>query len=149
MHYRCIVIAIMQKSQRHEIILRIISATKLRSQDELASLLRKNGFNVTQASVSRDLDQLGIVKVKGFYTIPQNEFTAGTPAPLSVETAGENLIILKLTPGMASAAAVVIDGAGIQEVVGTIAGDDTIFVAVKDATGQKQAIRHILELFAA
>lgn len=138
----------MQKSKRHEIILRIISATKLRSQDELARLLRKNGFNVTQASVSRDLDELGVVKIKGYYALPHDAASSGTIAPLKYDVSGENLVVLRLPPGMASAAAVIIDAAGIDEVVGTIAGDDTIFVAVRDAGGQKRAIRRISELFA-
>lgn len=148
MHCRRIFDTDMQKSQRHEIIRRIIAATKLRSQDELASLLRKNGFCVTQASVSRDLDELGIVKIKGAYRLPEDTAPSGTIAPLKYEIAGENLVVLRLPPGMASAAAVVIDAARIDEVVGTIAGDDTIFVAVKGAGCQKKAMRRISELFA-
>lgn len=137
----------MQKSQRQQIILRIISATKLRSQDELARLLRKNGFNVTQASVSRDLDDLGIIKVKGYYTLPKNAAATDGLSPLRLDVSGDNLIVIRLAPGMASAAAVVIDGAAIDDVVGTIAGDDTIFVAVKDAASQKRTMRRIMELF--
>lgn len=136
----------MQKTERQNTILNIIGATRIGRQDELVKLLRKNGFSVTQASVSRDLDELGLVKVDGFYAQRTNaaEFEYGLVA---LETAGPNTIVAKCASGLASAAAVRIDAVKMTEIVGTIAGDDTIFIAVKDEKSQRTVIKGIWELF--
>lgn len=136
----------MQKEKRQNSILNLIRAKRIGTQEELSELLEKKGFSVTQSSVSRDLDELGIVKVGGFYAIPEK-----TEAPifglLVLDTAGENLIVAKCEAGLASAVAVRIDAARIAEIVGTIAGDDTIFIAVKDAKAQKATMKKIWEIF--
>jgi transcriptional regulator of arginine metabolism len=137
----------MQKSERQDIILNLISARPVGSQQELARILRKNGFNVTQASISRDLDNLGVVKTNGIYTLPKKDTGAAGYGILSLGTAGDIMIVVKCLSGLASAAAVRIDAARIEEIVGTIAGDDTIFVAVKDQRAQRVAMRRIWEIF--
>jgi transcriptional regulator of arginine metabolism len=137
----------MQKVRRQTAILKLITNKAISTQEELTELLEKKGFSVTQSSVSRDLDELGIIKVGGNYSVPKkprNEVAIGL---IALETAGENLIVAKCESGLASAVAVKIDGADIQEIVGTIAGDDTIFIAVADAKAQKTAIRKIWEIF--
>ena len=128
-------------------ILKLISARQIARQEELAELLEKKGFVVTQSSVSRDLDELGIVKAGGFYAIPQKPRNAVSFGLLSLDTAGENLIVAKCESGLASAVAVRIDAMGIKHIVGTIAGDDTIFIAVKDKEDQKTVIKKIWEIF--
>ncbi|MDQ3749572.1 MAG: hypothetical protein M3367_11280, partial [Acidobacteriota bacterium] len=91
-------------------------------------------------------DELGIIKINGFYSLPQS--TAKQDSGLySLEVAGENLIVAKCGIGLASAVCVRIDRAKINEIVGTIAGDDTIFIAVKDYKLQKKVIKIIRELF--
>src|ERR1051326_1094303 len=122
----------MQKEQRQTAILKLIAARQIGRQEELAELLEKKGFVVTQSSVSRDLLDLGIVKVHGAYALPKKPRNALAFGLVSLETAGENLIVAKCEAGLASAVAVRIDGAAIDEIVGTIAGDDTIFIAVRD-----------------
>ena len=137
----------MQKGVRQSAIIKLISAKQIGTQEELSELLEKKGYSVTQSSVSRDLDELGIVKVNGFYALPQKPRNAIALGLLSLETAGENLIVAKCESGLASAIAVRIDAANILEIVGTIAGDDTIFIAVKDAKDQKVTLKKIWEIF--
>ncbi|MEP7039181.1 MAG: arginine repressor [Acidobacteriota bacterium] len=137
----------MQKGVRQSAIIKLISAKQIGIQEELSELLEKKGYSVTQSSVSRDLDELGIIKVNGFYSLPQKPRNAVAIGLLSLETAGENLVVAKCESGLASAVAVRIDAVNIIEIVGTIAGDDTIFIAVKDAKEQKSAMKKIWEMF--
>jgi transcriptional regulator of arginine metabolism len=136
----------MYKEKRQETILNLIRAKNIGKQEELTELLSKAGFAVTQSSVSRDLDELGIVKVNGNYALPrvENKKVFGLT---SLDAAGESLIVAKCESGLASAVAVQIDRAKIAEIVGTIAGDDTIFIAVNDNRAQKKVIKNIWELF--
>ncbi len=136
----------MSKEKRQQTILDLIRAKNVGTQDELTENLSKKGFSSTQSSVSRDLDELGIIKINGLYSLPQS--TAKEDSGLySLEVAGENLIVAKCGIGLASAVCVRIDRAKINEIVGTIAGDDTIFIAVKDYKLQKKVIKIIRELF--
>lgn len=152
MQYLCSFIAyysaFMQKENRQNTLLELISARNISRQDELTELLEKKGFIVTQSSVSRDLDELGIVKLNGVYALPQR--STQNPAAFGLnklQTAGDNIIVAKCDAGLASAVCVRIDNSEIMEIVGTIAGEDTIFIAVKDAKSQKAAIKKIWELF--
>ncbi len=137
----------MRKDERQQIITRLIRANNIGTQDELAELLENRGFSVTQSSVSRDLLDIGIIKVGGFYALPQKPGDAVVFGLLSLDTAGESLIVAKCGAGIASAVAVRIDNANIAEIVGTIAGDDTIFIAVKDAKSQKTVMKRIWGIF--
>ncbi|MGI8554811.1 MAG: arginine repressor [Pyrinomonadaceae bacterium] len=137
----------MLKEQRQTAIIKFINARQISRQEELTSLLEKKGFVVNQSSISRDLDELGIIKTNGFYAVPQKPKNAVAFGLLSLETAGTNLIAAKCEAGSASAVAVQIDSRNIAEIVGTIAGDDTIFIAVKDMKGQKAAMKNIWEIF--
>lgn len=110
-------------------------------------MLEKKGFIVTQSSISRDLDELGIVKINGFYALPQKSRSAMSFGLKALETAGENMIVAKCDAGLASAICVQIDNSETAEIVGTIAGEDTIFIAVRDKNEQKTAIKKIWELF--
>lgn len=127
--------------------MKLISGKQIAKQEELADLLEKKGFNVTQSSISRDLDELGIIKLNGFYALPNKPRNAIAFGLLALETAGENLIVAKCESGLASAIAVKIDGANLSEIVGTIAGDDTIFIAVKNKDDQKTVIKRTWEIF--
>jgi transcriptional regulator of arginine metabolism len=133
----------MQNRDRHQVILELIAATPISRQDELVRLLGQKGFGVTQASVSRDLEKLGITKVNGRY-VRRSAGRSGAFGTISICQAGDNLIVIKCGSGLASAAAVRIDSGAIPEIVGTIAGDDTIFVAVKGAKEQARAVRSLL-----
>ena len=137
----------MQKEQRQTTILKLIRARQIARQEELTELLEKKGFPVTQSSVSRDLLDLGIIKANGFYALPQKPRNAVAFGLLSLRAAGDNLIVAKCESGLASAVAVRIDSITIEEIIGTIAGDDTIFIAVAGKDEQKAAIRKIWEIF--
>jgi transcriptional regulator of arginine metabolism len=134
---------IFMRQDRHQVILDLISTLPISRQDELARLLTEHGFSVTQASVSRDLEKLGVLKINGRYAKPNPAARFGSFGPISFREAGSNLIVIKCGAGLASAAAVRIDAAAIPEIVGTIAGDDTIFVAVE---GEKELARALKSL---
>ena len=136
----------MIKEKRQQKIRNLIQLKNIGTQEELTELLSKAGYSVTQSSVSRDLEQIGIIKVHGFYALPQMTSAAPKFGLLSLETAGENLIVARCESGLASAVAVRIDNARVSDLVGTIAGDDTIFIAVKDAKAQKSVIKQVWEL---
>ncbi|CAN5864134.1 hypothetical protein BH20ACI4_BH20ACI4_18580 [soil metagenome] len=137
----------MQKGARQNLVKDLILENKIGTQEELSGLLEDKGISATQSSVSRDLVELGIIKVGGFYALPEMRGEANIFGLQSLETAGENLIVAKCELGLASAACVKLDAAEIKEIVGTIAGEDTIFIAVKDAKAQKTVMKKIRELF--
>ena len=136
----------MQKNLRQKKLLSLIRAKPFATQIELRDSLEKAGVPATQSSLSRDLEELGIVKHHGHYAVPKVAGPA-TQGLLSLDLAGENLVVAKTEPGRASAVAVDIDDAAIQEIVGTLAGEDTIFIAVRDAKEQRAAVKKIWELF--
>lgn len=141
----CIFVNIM-KTERQQKILEIIGARRVATQQQLARELGRRGIEATQSSVSRDIVELGLTKLQGRYVAPPSAF-AGTPV-VAVETAGDNLIVIKTDIGQASATALAIDRAGIPDIVGTVAGDDTLFVAVKHLDAQRTAIKQLTRLFA-
>src|ERR1051325_2445997 len=134
------------KRTRQERILQIITARQVATQQELSEELARTGIDATQSSVSRDIVELGLTKLNGYYTAPQPALSGGPV--VEVVTAGDNLIVIKTGVGQASPAAVAIDRAKIVEVVGTVAGDDTIFIAVKSREAQRSAIKKLVKLFA-
>jgi transcriptional regulator of arginine metabolism len=136
----------MQKATRQKRILSLIRARPIGTQEELRSLLEKAGVAATQSSVSRDLEELGVVKHHGHYTVPRANGAAARGL-LSLDVAGDNLVVARTEPGLASAVAVEIDSAAIPEIVGTLAGEDTIFIAVREAKFQRTAMKTIWELF--
>src|SRR5829696_6644323 len=111
----------MQKSDRQKAILNIISAAKITRQDEIAGSLRNLGFVVTQASVSRDLVELGVEKVNGIYSRPRPSSGASPFGLVSVLPSGDSLVVAKCASGLASAAAVTIDAAELPGIAGTLA----------------------------
>ena len=135
------------KRKRQESILSIISARRIATQQELAKELSRRGIEATQSSVSRDIFELGLTKVNGHYLAPRAVSSEAAP-PVAVDTAGDNLIVVKTDTGQAQPAALAIDRANIEEIVGTVAGDDTILVAVKNASAQRVAVKKIMKLFA-
>jgi transcriptional regulator of arginine metabolism len=137
----------LEKEKRKQTIIDLIGAKPVGTQGELAGLLERAGFAVTQSSVSRDIAELGIVKRRGRYVAPQATDGARARGLLSLEAAGDALVVARCEPGLASAVAVQIDRATISEIVGTLAGEDTVFIAVRDAKTRHAAIRKIWELF--
>ncbi|RAO28609.1 Arginine repressor [Micromonospora saelicesensis] len=141
------------RAARHARIVELIRDRSIRSQTELADLLAADGVGVTQATLSRDLEELGAVKVRGgdgpaVYLIPEDgqrplRDAEAAPARLvrllrellnGVDSSG-NIAVLRTPPGAAQYLASALDRAGLPEIVGTIAGDDTILVVAREAVG--------------
>ncbi|MGH3660721.1 MAG: arginine repressor [Micromonosporaceae bacterium] len=141
------------KAARHARIYDLVRERSIRSQTELVELLHEAGIFVTQATLSRDLDELGAVKVRAaegpsVYVIPED----GNPPLRAAEQASArlhrllrelltgadcsgNLAVLRTPPGAAQFLASALDRSGLEDVVGTIAGDDTIFVVARQPDG--------------
>ncbi|HKP48215.1 MAG TPA: hypothetical protein VJT50_16560 [Pyrinomonadaceae bacterium] len=136
----------MRKTLRQKKLLSLVRSKPFGNQAELRDSLERAGFATTQSSLSRDLEELGIVKHRGHYTIPKTNGGAARGL-LSLDLCGENLVIARTESGLASAVAVEIDAAALPEIVGTLAGEDTIFIAVSDTKAQRGAMRRIWELF--
>ena len=143
------------KNSRQEIILKLIRENDIATQEELTAKVKASGINTTQATVSRDIKDLGIIKV----TLPNKSTKyavldrTGDSAPgrllavfsnsvRTIETA-MNIVVIKTLPGMAQAAASALDSMHLSGVVGTIAGDDTVFVA-SGSLEEAQALRSTL-----
>src|ERR1051326_6748770 len=135
----------MNKRDRQQKILSLIQAKPIGTQEDLRAMLERAGVAATQSSVSRDLEELGIVKQHGHYTLPRTN-GASARGLLSLDQAGDSLEIARTMPGLASAVAVEIDAAAIPDVVGTIAGEDTIFIAVRGAKSQRAVVKEVWEL---
>ena len=146
------------KSSRQDEILRIIRERDVETQEELASELRKTGYKVTQATVSRDIRELKLIKVAanggGFkYAKPERHETAVSDrltrilndSLVNVDFSG-NMIVVKTLSGSANAAAEAIDNMNWKEVLGTIAGDNTIFVAVRSENDAAEIAARIRKL---
>ena len=150
------------KNSRLEALRLIISSQQLGSQDELLVALQKEGFKLTQATLSRDLKQLKVAKAGSMsgnyvYVLPNETMykrvhkhtTAKdmleTPGFISLNFSG-NMGVLKTRPGYASAIAYNIDSTELPEILGTIAGDDTIFIVIKDGTHPNEIISALGEI---
>ena len=130
------------KEQRQQAIADLIRSQSLSSQEELAERLAGLGYAVTQATVSRDLEQLGAVKTRRggqlSYALPEGRAAAVPPGMAAVLRdwvrsieAAANLVVIKTPPGSAHLVGVVLDQSQWEEIVGTICGDDTIFAACR------------------
>jgi transcriptional regulator of arginine metabolism len=135
----------MDKLYRRSQILDLLKAEPVADQAELRRKLTQRGIRVTQATVSRDIRELGVAKTREGYRLPGAAEPVVTPQPtlpvilkefLREVRQASNLVILKTHPGNAHTVAMALDSADWREIMGTVAGDDTIFVAV---TGPRQA----------
>jgi transcriptional regulator of arginine metabolism len=143
-----------QQLDRRNAILRILRSGVVRRQSDLTQMLRRDGFTVTQSSISRDLAELGVLKAAGRYLLPPDEISRangdfGTLAQFvrAVQPAGPSITVVRTTIGAAPSVAVALDKAEWPEVVGTISGDDTIFVATSSARAQRRLIDRLEALF--
>ncbi|HEY5020350.1 MAG TPA: hypothetical protein VII17_04970 [Steroidobacteraceae bacterium] len=143
-----------QQIDRRNAILRILRGSVVRRQSDLAQLLKRDGFEVTQSSVSRDLREIGVLKASGRYLAPSDEisrangdFGALSQFVRTVKAAGTSITVIRTMIGAAASVAVALDKAEWPEVVGTISGDDTIFLATADARAQQRLIERLNLLF--
>ena len=132
------------KVKRHDMISKLVASENVETQEELAAMLREHGFAVTQATVSRDIKELRLIKVltpEGRYkyaTVEKAEadlqerfIRMFSNCVLSVTSSG-NIIVIKTITGSASAAAEAVDSLKWPDILGTIAGDNTIFIAIRE-----------------
>jgi transcriptional regulator of arginine metabolism len=142
------------QNQRRDAIVRILRLGAVSRQAELVDLLHREGFDATQSSVSRDLRELGVVKGADRYLLPAAE-DALTPSHFEdvrsfmkgYRAAGPTLTVLRTTTGAAQSVAIAIDKARWPEIVGTIAGDDTIFIATESMRAQRKLHDHLRSTF--
>lgn len=133
------------KNSRQEKILELISAQDIETQEQLMRELNAHGYTVTQATISRDIKQLRLVKRAGPYGTMRYELSESNSVPEFSSTieqifrqcvvqysCAQNLVVIKTLPGLASAACSAIDQMALPSVLGSIAGDDTAFIAMRD-----------------
>lgn len=142
------------KAKRHKKILALIAEHEVETQEELQQLLQENGFNITQATVSRDIKELKLIKTlqDGVYRYVQSVTDTSissikfesifTEAVLKIDYSG-NTIVIKCRTGLANAACAVFDAMEIDNVVGTIAGDDTIFVLMRNENSANLLVKEL------
>lgn len=148
------------KQLRQQAIRDLLDAHPVRTQHELAAALRERGFRATQATISRDVSELGLVKVSRAgvqaYALPSRADGAETSGedrlrqllhelPIEIKQAGL-LLVARAVPGSAHAIAAALDRAHWPEVIGSIAGDDTLFIAFADRTSLQQIRKRLLLL---
>jgi transcriptional regulator of arginine metabolism len=142
----------MNKAERHEAIRRAVAEHAVATQRELARILRARGIRTTQSTLSRDLRELGIVRApagangRPRYTLPD---TIAPPIAVparprrlvrAIEAAG-NLVVVRTDPGLAAPLALSIDRRNLPQVAGTVAGDDTLLVVVRDGHSARRVAR--------
>ena len=150
------------KTRRLEALKVLISSTELSSQEEVLQALRKEGFTLTQATLSRDLKQLKVAKAasmngKYVYVLPNETMSKRihkpisplemlqTPGFISINFSG-NIGIIKTRPGYASSIAYNIDASNLPEILGTIAGDDTIVIVIKEGVSHEEVTESLGQL---
>jgi transcriptional regulator of arginine metabolism len=148
------------KRARQQAIGDVVRKRRLRTQQELVSALQEKGYRATQATVSRDITEMGLVKVRykgtGVYALPSAEAVVEQSGeqrlaellqdlPIDVRESG-SLLVIRAVPGTAHAIAAALDRARWDDVLGTIAGDDTLFVACADETALKRTRKRLLRL---
>lgn len=143
-----------QQADRRATIVRILRDTMIRRQEDLVRLLKKEGHEVTQSSVSRDLRDLGVLKASGRYALPPDEVTRAngdfgtlTQFVRGLRRAGPSITVVRTTIGAAQSVAVAIDRAEWPEVAGTISGDDTIFIATANSRAQDELVGRLQSIF--
>jgi transcriptional regulator of arginine metabolism len=143
-----------QQTRRREAISALLSSRAVTRQTQLVALLLAEGIEATQSSVSRDLRDMGVVKLKSGYALPQQttttaeaDFASVTGFVRTIRIAGPNLTVIATAAGAAQRVAVSLDRSGWPEVAGTLSGDDTIFIATPDRARQKLLLARLHTAF--
>lgn len=145
----------LMKRLRHNAILELVRTAKIGSQDELLRGLRAKHIDVSQSTLSRDIQELRLVKTGGLYAVMSGEQSRSSEASrriireflLNIDLA-QNLVVLKTGPGNASTVSQAIDDEGWPEAIGSLAGENTVFIAARtprDARKLEKRLRGILE----
>lgn len=141
------------REERRARIAELVRSQRLHNQAELAERLAREGIEVNQATLSRDLRDMGVLKGPHGYELPQSvdlksvdgslALYAAAQSWLSTVTAAENLVVVRTPIGGASPLAVALDQAGLPDVLGTVAGDDTILIVARSAAAARQLVREL------
>ena len=142
------------RKQRLLRILELVSTRPIQTQEDLVDALSEEGFPVNQSSVSRDITELGLIKMDGIYQRPpMDDLRAVDPnelrireGVLGVEAVGEVMVVIKTPPGEANRVGAAMDRLAWPDVAGNIAGDDTIFVAARGHPGQQAVLARLREI---
>jgi transcriptional regulator of arginine metabolism len=142
------------QADRRNAIVRLVASGGVRKQQDLVRLLHKEGYVATQSSISRDLREIGVLKASGRYILPPQDvvhangkFNSLAPFVQQIKRAGPSLTVVKTSTGAAQSVAVAIDKAQWPEVVGTLSGDDTIFIATGSVRAQSGIVNRLREMF--
>lgn len=140
---------ISKKLRRQHALKQLIKEKQISTQEDLKDELKIMGIDVTQSSLSRDLNELSVIKKQGFYhIITTGERPGGMLPPISHATwAGQNLLILKTYPSMAPSMGSLIDDQNIPGIMGTVAGDDTVFIATGPTVNREDIERRLKKFF--
>jgi transcriptional regulator of arginine metabolism len=144
----------MSKALRQRVILEVLDGSSVSSQEDLQRALGKRGLKVGQATLSRDMRELGLVKTASGYVLPGEAEPALPPVSRLVREfvlevkAAQNLLVIKTTVGSAQPVAAALDGQDWEEAIGTIAGDDTILMVCSDNRSAKVLAARIQEMLA-
>ena len=142
------------KRSRQKAILTLLSQRRITTQKQLCAALLEQGFRVTQATLSRDIAELGLTKSENGYGLPRvstNEMADAKSIKILSEAVrevdcAENIVVVKALTGMGSAAGAAIDHLHLPEVVGSVAGDDTVIIVVRSAEAAMVLRERLLEL---
>ena len=140
------------KSSRQALIREVLGLEQIRNQEDLRLALEKRGVSANQATISRDCREMGLLKTGSGYVLPDQIGAAMLARQQEIKLehvysakTANNLVILKTGPGMAGATAILLDKSGHQDVLGTVAGDDTVFVATPSARTAKALVTDIIQ----
>ena len=147
------------KNRRHKMIREIIEQQNIETQHQLTEALLQHGYSVTQATISRDIKELGLIKISAGPNVFRYGFPPGMSQINTFERAkrilhdsllkvdvGHDIIVLKTMPGMAQGLASCVDSLGWKEIIGSLAGDDTIFLVARDDCDSYEIAERLQEL---
>ena len=135
-----------ERQRRRRALIRLLEENEFSSQEEIVAAMRVKSFDVTQPSISRDFRELGVIKISGRYKPGPTDSGSGMDSAepwglvKKVERVGSNLVVVKTGPGAAGVVADAVDKLAVQGVAGTVAGDDTLFVATKNRGAQDRLL---------
>ncbi|HEY5624802.1 MAG TPA: hypothetical protein VIV14_13660 [Gammaproteobacteria bacterium] len=143
-----------QKKARRNAIAKILKRNSIVRQTEIVRLLKKDGYHATQSSVSRDLKDMGVAKLGSGYSLPERlngdndaELAAVAEFVRDIRPAGPNMLVVTTAIGAAQRVALTLDRSDWSEIVGTLSGDDTIFIATTGASPQRRLASRLRQTF--
>ena len=140
-----------EKPKRQQALVKLLESKAFSNQGDVVQAMKSAGFEVTQPSISRDFNELGIVKLAGRYVASNQIMENARVGELAdmvakIEAVGPHLVVVKTNVGAANLVAAAIDDLALDGLAGTVAGDDTVFIATKNSVAQRRVIHSIVQL---